>query len=423
MRLLQVSLRSSLIFSLILVVISIPVSLFSIDGILRKDNDLTLEQQANEFLIHIKSFEYLDDLETDLEVLDKLSYNISITPYFGGEITGLYETIYSKDSVSGKVHPYRQLSSTIVIKEKPYLLQVQLSLVDDNDLLFTIASVQAALIVILAGGLLLLNRSLSRKLWKPFYKTLNQLKAYEIDKNESIEMVNSDINEFDDLNKTVSHLTERNRKVFLEQKEFLEDVSHELQTPLAIIQTKLDLLMQSPTISAFDAVIIEELENTSRRMIRLNKNLLLLGKIKNEQFTTKEEIDIAPIVESTKRNMMPVAKGLEIKVTTSIQPLSLMANRTLVEILISNLMSNAVRYCERQGSVYIESYDRSLSFRNTGAPMKIDKEKMFERFVKDSSNPESSGLGLAIVYKICESCSFDLQYSYLEGQHNFVVSF
>src|SRR5690606_4452609 len=108
---------------------------------------------------------------------------------------------------------------------------------------------------------------------------LEQLKAYELDKSESIPIESSKIVEFNDLNKTVSHLTERNRKVFLHQKEFIENASHELQTPIAIFQSKIDTLMQSPNLTQAEADTLVELESSAQRMSRLNKNLLLLSKI------------------------------------------------------------------------------------------------------------------------------------------------
>ena len=194
--------------------------------------------------------------------------------------------------------PFRQLSTSVVVKGKPYLLTVEMSLVDNNELVMAIGLVQVALSIVLIAGLLFLNRSLSKRLWKPFYKTLDQLKAYELDKNESVAIEKSDITEFDDFNKTVSHLTERNRKVFLNQKEFIENASHELQTPIAIFQSKLDQLMQSSSLSQSEAETIFELETTAQRMARLNKNLLLLSKIDNEQFLDTEEIDLSILIQN-----------------------------------------------------------------------------------------------------------------------------
>src|SRR4051812_33096035 len=171
MRLLQKSLQSLLLYSLILVVISVPVSLFSIRAILNDEVDESLSNQSNQFLEHIKTFAYLDDLETDLKVLDKLSANIHISPAEKQGITRTFETISMFDSLENESRPFRQLHSGVDIKGKPYLLTVQMSLVDNNKLVLVIALVQTFLIILLVGGLLLVNRSLSRKLWEPFYAT------------------------------------------------------------------------------------------------------------------------------------------------------------------------------------------------------------------------------------------------------------
>ena len=256
MRLLQRSLRTLLLYSLILVVLSIPVSLFSIREILNEEVDENLDLHADQFLSHIKKFTYLDDLETDLEVLDQLSYNIHIRPSDGRLIPEHFETISVYDSAEHEYRPFRQWSSGVDIKGKSYILSIQMSLVDNDQLVLVISVVQTVLIVLLVAGLLFLNRSLSRKIWKPFYDTLTQLKAYELDKSKPIELEVTNIVEFDDLNKTVSLLTDRNRKVFLQQKEFIENASHELQTPLAIFLAKLDLLMQSPTLSEADSITL-----------------------------------------------------------------------------------------------------------------------------------------------------------------------
>ena len=282
MRLLQVSLRSLLLYSLILVLISIPVSFFSIRAILNEEVDETLALHSDQFVKHIKSYEYLEDLEMDLKIWDQLSYDITIKP--SDDVTAVkhYQTISQYDSIEQELHPFRLLTSTLDIKGKPYLLTIRMSLVDNDELVMALGIVQAVLIVLLAIGLLFLNRSLSRKLWKPFYNTLNQLKAYELDKNESIKPEKTNIIEFDDLNKTVIHLTDRNRKIYRQQKEFIENASHELQTPLAIFQSKLDNLMQNPSLTESEASTILELEETAQRMVRLNKNLLLLSKIDND---------------------------------------------------------------------------------------------------------------------------------------------
>lgn len=423
MRLLQVSLRSLLLYSLVLVVISIPVSLFSIQEILNEEVDESLTLNSQQFVEHIKSFEYLDDLETDLHVLDQLSYNIHVKPTTLPPSKKSFATVVLYDSTEHEERPFRQLSSGIIVKGKTYLLTISMSLVDNNDLIVAIGIVQILLIVLLTGGLLLINRSLSKKLWKPFYKTISQLKAYELDKNEAFEFEKTNIIEFDDLNKTIGNLTERNRRIFLQQKEFIENASHELQTPLAIFQSKLDVLMQSATLTESSAETISELEATAQRMSRLNKNLLLLSKIDNEQFIEKEEVDLLTIVLDSLTKLQEIADMRDLSIVTVLVPRHILANKTLIEVLVTNLLNNAVRHTPAGGTIHVILDDKKFEIANSGKPFALQTNKIFERFRKDTSNTESTGLGLAIVKKICDLCSYDLNYTYRADRHIFTVTF
>lgn len=423
MRLLQVNLRGLLLYSLILVLVSIPVSLVSLQAILSEEVDESIAQQADQFLHHIKGFEYLADLETDLQVLDQLSNNIRIQPAGQWMIDKTFKTITLYDSMARENKPFRELTSGVVIKGKPYLLSVRMSLVDNDDLVMAIGLVQAALSILLVAGLVILNRSLSKRLWKPFYKTLDQLKAYELDKSESVTVEESNIIEFNDLNKAISHLTEKNRKVFLDQKEFIENASHELQTPIAIFQSKLDTLMQSPDLRQSDAETIMELELTAQRMSRLNRNLLLLSKIDNEQFLTTEEVELSGIIKNQVSNLQTVAQSQELRVELDVKPLTIFTNRTLVEVLISNLLHNAFRYSPKREEINITLTNHKLLISNKGLPLNISFSKMTDRFIKESSDPNSSGLGLAIVKKICDSTGYKLEYRFENSTHTFSITF
>lgn len=422
MRLLQVSLRSLFLYSLVLVAVSIPVSWFSLREILNKEVDELLKGQSEQFLKHIKGFEYLDDLETDLQVLDQLSANINIKPG-NGQKEVKFETISLFDSVENDVRPFRQLSSNVSIKGKPYLLTIRTSLVDNEDLIVAVGSVQIVLIVLLAAGLLLINRSLSRKLWKPFYKTISWLKAYELDKSEAIRVEKTNITEFDDLNEAIKNLTDRNRKIFSQQKEFIEDASHELQTPLAIFQSKLDILMQHPTLSESSAEIIAELEATSQRMNRLNKSLLLLSKIDNEQFIEKENLNLKSIIDSQLESVRAIADASNVTINSTTDHYILSANRTLIEVLIANLLHNAVRHTPSNGTITVLLTEKRFEISNSGKPLTIDPESIFERFKKNSTSSDSSGLGLAIAKKICDTYKYSLKYRYQPDRHIFSVDF
>ena len=421
MRLLQLSLRSLLIYSLIVVLISIPLSLYFIHAILKEEVDESLQLHTEQFLNHIKGFEYLDDLDTDLIVFDKLSYNMSIRQVHEGYPDKAYQTIEVYDSIEQEIHPFRQLSTPVDIKNKHYLLTVQISLFDTEDLLFAIGSVQVISIILLVTGLGFINRSLSKRLWKPFYKTLDQLKAFQVDRNEPFEIVETKITEFDDLNHTVKQLTDRNRSVYMQQKEFIENASHELQTPIAIFQSKLDNLMQSSSLQASDASTLSELEQTAQRMARLNKNLLLLSKIDNDQFRNTETIDVAKVLHGIVENVKHVADAENISISLRSEPITIEANKTLIEILLTNLLHNAVRHNQPGGSLMIELRNSKLVISNSGAPLKMDPEKIFERFSKEGATENNTGLGLAIVKKICTTSGYQIDYQYNNELHVFTL--
>ncbi|HMJ70433.1 MAG TPA: HAMP domain-containing sensor histidine kinase [Cyclobacteriaceae bacterium] len=422
MRLLQVNLRGSLAFSLILVLVSIPVSLLSIRALLNEEVDESIAAQAEQFIYHVKGFEYLDDLETDLQVLDKLSSNIHIQPS-DGPIRENYRTLYLYDSIDHEEKPFRRFEKSILIKGKAYKLVVRMSLVENNDLIMTIGLVQLAVSFLLAAGLLLLNRSLSRRLWKPFYKTLDHLKAYELDKNQSMSKEKSKITEFNDLNTAVIHLVDRNREIYLQQKEFIENASHELQTPIAIFQSKLDSLMQSPTLTQSEADTIMELELTTQRMARLNKNLLLLSKIDNDQFMDKEDIDISALINGQRDFLVDMAEPGGLKIESYLEKLTIHVNRALIEVLLSNLFNNAIRHSTKEGVITIVISNRTVSISNPGQGRAVDMNRMTQRFSKDSRDSSSTGLGLAIVKKICDSAHFNLAYEFRNSIHTFSITF
>lgn len=405
-----------------MVVISIPVSLLSISAILNHEVDETLLMQSEQFLKHVKHFEYLDDLDRDLVVLDQLTYNVHIKPAPGAIPEQTFENIQLYDSLEREERPYRQLSSVVSIQGKPYRLIILISLVDNNDLLLDIGLVQTMLMIVLTAGLLLINRSLSKKIWKPFYKMLDQLKAYAIDKSETIPTRKSQISEFDDLNETIGILTERNRKIFLQQKEFIEDASHELQTPLAIFQSQLDTLMQQPGLSEAVANGIGNLEDTAQRMSRLNKNLLLLSKIENQQFSQTESLDIHSLVSDYVNKLSPLAVQRGLSFHQSLTPCHIQGNRTLLEILITNILHNAILHTDPDGIISVTLTQDAFEVSNTGTPLDFPA-RIFERFRKENNRAQGSGLGLAIVKKICDSVGYRVTYAYLEGKHTFYIGF
>jgi signal transduction histidine kinase len=423
MRLLNASIRAYLYYSILIAVIIIPACFFVIKTVLQDQIDATLRANRKQFVTHIGKFQNLEDLEVDLAVMDELSYDLDVLPAKQHSSEQYYETVFVYDSLEESIKPYRELSSVILIKHKPYLLTIRMSLVENEKLGLAVGVVLVCFFVLLVIGLFLINRALSQKILLPFYSTLQKLKAFKLDNNHPFEFENTAIIEFNDLNAALKLLMEKNRQVFLNQKSFIEDASHELQTPLAIFQSKLDMLMQSSELTEQQAAIVNDLIGSNKRMAKLNKSLLLMSLLENDQFVERETIDLRDLLQETLTNFRMLSEGSGIREVTSINSCVISGNRNLLEILMNNLLRNAYEHNIPSGRIEVTLTHTRFTVSNTGEPLSTRPEKLFERFKKDKVNSAGSGLGLAIVKKICDLSGYDITYQYDSGIHNFTVDF
>jgi signal transduction histidine kinase len=193
---------------------------------------------------------------------------------------------------------------------------------------------------------------------------------------------------------------------------------------LAIIKAKLDTLMQSEKLGREEMEQLQGVENAVNRLSSLNKSLILLARIENSQFENSEEIKVSDIAERSLENFseMLEARNLSLEKNMTISPIIKM-NASLCEILINNLLQNAVRHNVNGGKIVIETGDKFLRIGNTGGALSISEQEMFERFRKNDASKESLGLGLAIVKSICEKYGFNISYQFKENLHIFNIVF
>jgi signal transduction histidine kinase len=211
----------------------------------------------------------------------------------------------------------------------------------------------------------------------------------------------STVAEFQDLNRALVQLVDRSHTVYVSQKEFTENASHEIQTPLAVCRAKLEMLMQSRELSGEQAELIGSLYEATDRLTRLIRNLLLLSKIENNQFIEREDIALDEWVAKALGDFGDQVRARDLKIFHTAHPLQINGNPQLVEVLITNLVSNAVRYTPKGGVIRVGIANRSLTISNSGSiPLRHDR--IFQRFYRESQTPGGSGLGLAIVKKIAE---------------------
>lgn len=419
MKLLTRTVSNYIVFSAMLLLVSTPVFYLSIQGLFIHKMDRELLSHKKEFYELLPLLETEDDFAlfrqmNDEIILKEADYLIKGDSFLTADI---YNVEWAKPQ------SYRILRTGVVVRGNPYILQVQESMVDTTELISAIVAIQVALIALLLAGFGFINRKLSKTVWRPFYDALTGLKRYQIDRDDTIELPKSSIDEFNDLRLAVFQLVSRSHETFQNQKEFTENAAHELQTPLAICRTKLELLAQTKELTHEQADLVGNLLDTTDRITRLNKDLLLLSRIENRQFLEKEVIELNVIVKrcidiySNKIH----ERGLKVILSLS-QSLRVKANPMLLEVLINNVISNAFRYTADGGTITIETTSSDLVVSNTGTPME-HPEKIFHRFHRESRSIPGSGLGLSIVKKICEVSGHELSYNYASPMHQFRISF
>lgn len=265
-----------------------------------------------------------------------------------------------------------------------------------------------------------MNR-VSKVLWVPFKDSLRKVEGFDVGTGNIPSLIESDIQEFQELNATLRELMRRSADKYREQKEFTENASHELQTPLAIIHSKLDILLQEG-LDERQLVTVQQIYEVVNRMSRLNRNLLLLAKIDNNQYDSFEDIDFHSIASANIEQMSELY-GKEIKVFLKGKSCVIRANRILAELMINNLLVNAFRHTSADGSIEVDCSEGYVSVSNSATNGGLDSDKIFGRFNHSSEEKRGTGIGLAIVKAICDFHYWKIEYSYYGEMHHFSIFF
>jgi len=207
-------------------------------------------------------------------------------------------------------------------------------------------------------------------------------------------------------------------------KSFTENASHELQTPLSVIGSNLEMLIQDENLTENQLKQISQLIDSLGKVSKLNQTLLLLTKIENRQFATTEKTDLSEVLENKLALLHTWVNHKSIDVKTVILPdVCIHISPYLLEILLNNILGNAIKYNTHNGKLNIHLSDDKLVIENLGAKPDYSTEEMFGRFRKGRSNGDSLGLGLAIVKQICETYQFEISYNYTNDFHSLTIQF
>ncbi len=417
MKLISKTLLNFLLISLPLLIIAGFFSYYLIKSELR---DGTEEELSKEKVYAEKLIQTLKNPQTVYLTLDSLS---SIQPFKGISFKSSYTDTLIFDITENENVGYRKLKSYYSFNGNEYQIILLKTTMQEDELLEGIFSAFTIISLFLMIAFFIVNWLVSKALWKPFYNTLSKLNTYDIKNHEQQQFLKTNTLEFQQLNTALTKMTDKIHIDYLQQKEFTENASHEMQTPLAVIKANLTQLMQSTTLSESDMNNLQTIENTTKKMASLNKALILLSKIENNQFKENELIPINKIINKVVNNFADLIEVKNIKLKLNLKDeLQITINPTLAEILLSNLVQNAIRHNVNGGIINIDLMQNKLIISNSGEALTINSNELFTRFKKNDASKDSLGLGLAIVKSICNIYQLNIDYSYSNQLHTFTLN-
>ncbi|NKI89717.1 sensor histidine kinase [Hymenobacter artigasi] len=351
----------------------------------------------------------------ELPPVDQLAVllDISRTP----RPLGFRDTILL-DRTENELVPHRQLTFPLTVRgEGPVWVSLRKSLVEAEDLLGVVSALMLSVLALLLGGMVVLNRWLSARLWAPFRHTLAALRQYDLQQHRPLALPAPPVAEFAELNQALNGFSQRLVADYESLREFTANAAHETQTPLAIMQAQLEQLLQVPALAEDPAVapLVADLYGATLRLSRLHQALSLLSKIENRQFAQAQPVRLDQLLAEKMAQLEPLFEARELRYgLDSSLPVVVQMHPGLADSLLQNLLQNAVKHNVRGGQLAVYLSNAELKVTNSGPAVEGDPARFFERFRKHNAASESPGLGLSIVQQICGYYGFGVAYSVAE---------
>ena len=303
-----------------------------------------------------------------------------------------------------------------------YELSVSTPTIEKQDLRESIFYLLIGLFVILLVTILIINIWVFYRSMKPFYVLLHWLGDYRLGQTHKPLYNPTHTSEFQKLNDTVVRFAQHSEEVFQQQKQFIGNASHEIQTPLAVCRNRLEILMEDETLTEQQLGEIIKTYETLEYVSKLNKSLLLLSKIDNHQYSETSKVCLNDILHSLIPDFEEVYAFKEVSLSLEENArLCADMNEVLATVLMTNLLKNAFVHNVEDGSIRITINRDSICFSNTGTLVALDEKRVFERFYQGNKKEGSTGLGLAIANAVCRQFKLELKYVFKDGMHQFWV--
>lgn len=410
MKVIQILNRQYFTYSFIILLIAGIALFFTIKSIVKEETDEKLVSTLNQMELLISKYPQSFNLYPIIEVheVSKISNN----RYFSDTTLNVLD----------EMEEFRQLVGYASVHNKNYKIIIRESGIESDDLFVTLAIVILFGFLILLISLYFINKKIAQKIWSPFFENLEKLKRFSLQSLDSFSPTETQTYEFKEMNAVLKSLTDKVISDYDNLKKFSENASHELQTPLAIISSKIESLLDENDLSPSQAEKIGAIYQTVNRLSKINSGLVLLTKIENRQFTGQEEINLNHVIQVHVESFKELIemKELEFRYVCNCERI-IKANKILVDMLINNLLGNAILHNAEKGHLIIELDNQHIKFLNSGETIIPDTERLFERFYKRGSTG-STGLGLAISKQICLNLGWNINYAFENQFHIFKVT-
>lgn len=415
-----------LITRFILIYLIITIIVLGIGGVLSYfiikdeiDRELTWEfmeriDRVTYLLERGRKFHPRRDVEGDRNLMiEELDYVVEPRVEIGDTL--IWSDRLEQNEPNVKVSAYRNINGS------SYYISTYGAMIETDDITEAVIKTLLWILGMQVVGAIGIGFLVSRRLFKPFRETLEKISNFQLHKKEYVPAEKTGVKEFNDLNRFVEEMTRKAVSDYKNLKEFAENASHEIQTPLAIARGKLELLSETP-LTEEQYKYIESLEKSVKKLSRLSESLALLTKIENHEFQNNETVNLSGIIRDSLDAFTEFIALNNLTVETDIKnDVEIKMHPVLADILWTNLFQNAIRHNVEDGEIKIKLKEEKLVIENTGEDPEVDPSQLFERFRKAEQGSESIGLGLSIIKRIVDQNHLSIMYTYREGWHRIEI--
>ena len=386
------------------------VMYFSVRNIIQQDlQEQLLEEKSN--FIYTANENKIKELYSDLLSVQKTQKNI---------LSSFSDSVLI---VHNKYILYRKLQFSYLKDGQDYKVSILKSQSQSDILIMKIVIMNVGFAMFFFLIVFFVNRSSIKNALKVFYSTMNKLEGFQVNKNQNLALDTAQVEEVKQLNTVFENMSAQIRKDFEVQKEYTENVTHELQTPLSVISTKVDELMQSDNLTKEQMEQLALLMETTNRLSKINKSLIFLTKIDNRFYTEKSNILLNDLINEKLDIFKEAIKEKSIQVEVkSLDPTHVYMDKYLAETLVVNLLKNAIIHNQLGGKLQIILSNNSLVITNSGEHLSFSESDIFKRFSRSEQTKKGLGIGLSIVKRICDLYNFNINYQFCK-EHIFTLDF